>query len=84
MDILFTIALLLFTTQFFYQAPVSRKIYLDSLWKQTTENKHKYDRIVIDYYAIRDKYPFNDYYKTRALQMTGTTTRRDNMQIKGH
>lgn len=82
---LYTVALLLITTLSFSQAPapISRMIYLDSLWKETTEGNHKYYRIVTDYYSVKDTYTVNDFYKSGTLQMTGTTTNRDYIKEKG-
>ena len=45
----------------FSQAPISKKIYLDSLWNETTEANHKYYRIIKSYNVDQDLYLFQDY-----------------------
>ncbi|MEC5165726.1 antitoxin component YwqK of YwqJK toxin-antitoxin module [Flavobacterium sp. PL11] len=82
---LYTIALFLITSITFCQVfkPVSRKIFLDSSWQLTTEENHKYYRIIKDYNTIKDIYIVNDFYKSGVLQMTGTTTDRNSLKNIG-
>lgn len=82
---LFTIVFLLYASFSFSQTakPVSRMIYLDSLWKETVEGNHKYYRIVKDYYSDKDNYIVNDYYKSGILEMTGASRNRDYIKHEG-
>lgn len=68
---LFLLTLLLLPTVFFAQNKSENKIYLDSLWHETTESNHKYYRIVGDYDASSELYSIKDYYKSGVLQMEG-------------
>lgn len=63
---LFFLPLLLFS-----QNNNPKKIYLDSIWKETTEGNHKYYRIVESYDSSNQLYKIKDYYKSDVLQMEG-------------
>ena len=67
----------------FSQAPISKKIYLDSLWNETTEANHKYYRIIKSYNVDQDLYLFQDYYKSGKLQMKGTSKSKDYLSKEG-
>lgn len=62
----------LFATQLFFAQSNDKKVFLDSLWKETTEGNHKYYRIIKDYYTEQESYKVYDYYATDVLQMEGT------------
>lgn len=79
----FTVLLLLVSTLLFSQNSRDKKIYLDSLWKETTEGNHKYYRIIKDYYSDQKSYDISDYFKSGTLQMTGKTTNKDNVSKIG-
>jgi antitoxin component YwqK of YwqJK toxin-antitoxin module len=80
---LFSAVLLLVSTLLFSQTPISRKIYLDSLWNETDEINHKYYRIVKDYFLKQDQYLFQDYYKSGKLQMIVNSTDKDHLHKEG-
>ena len=67
----------------FSQAPISKKIYLDSLWNETTEANHKYYRIIKSYNVDQDLYLFQDSYKSGKLQMKGTSKSKDYLSKEG-
>lgn len=57
-----TLFLLLFTKLFFGQESNDKTIYLDSVFKETSRGKHKYYRVIKDYYLDKKSYLFTDYY----------------------
>ena len=64
---------LVFATQFLLaQNENDKKVFLDSLWKETTEGNHKYFRIIKDYSQEKDSYQIFDYFKNGQIQMEGT------------
>ena len=62
---------------------ISKLIYLDSDWQETTEDTHKYYRIVNEYYSERDYYIVNDFFKSGALQMTFKSKDKDIIKAEG-
>lgn len=79
---LFSALLLLIPILLFSQTSNDKKIYLDSLWQETTEGSHKYYRIIKDYNLEKESYRILDYYKNGVLQMEGMSkTRDDNSKI---
>ena len=58
-----------------------KKIYLDSLNFETVAGKHKYYRIIKDYYSDTPKkiYRVVEYYNSDKIRMTGTSTFKDNL-----
>lgn len=60
-----------------------KKIYLDSTWNETTQDNHKYYRIIKDFYLEKDLYVIYDYYKTGVLQMQGTSKTKDDASKEG-
>ncbi|TDE54222.1 energy transducer TonB [Flavobacterium sp. GT3P67] len=80
---LFSALLLLVSALSFSQTSKSAKIFLDSTWNETTEAKHKYYRIIKDYYSDKDSYTVCDYYKSGSLQMAGTSKTKDRLQKEG-
>ncbi len=74
--------LLLFSTLNYSQSNISigkkdKLVYLDSTWNETTKKKHKFYRIIRDYYLDKDLYKINDYYKSGVLQMEGTSSTKE-------
>ncbi|TDE29740.1 energy transducer TonB [Flavobacterium ranwuense] len=67
----------------FSQTPISKKVYLDSLWNETDEINHKYYRIVKDYSLEQDQYIFQDYYKSGKIQMKGASKAKDYLSKEG-
>jgi antitoxin component YwqK of YwqJK toxin-antitoxin module len=67
------------------QTPVSKIVYFDSLWKESTEDNYDYYRIIKDYYSKPDNdlYSIFDYYKSGVLQMEGTSTDKDALIQEG-
>ncbi|KFF07558.1 TonB family protein [Flavobacterium reichenbachii] len=75
--------LFLFPNFFFSQSSNDKMVYLDSLWKETSREKHKYFRIVRDYYLDKDEYRFEDYYSAGKIQMEGNSGTKDNLLRRG-
>ncbi|MES2812552.1 MAG: energy transducer TonB [Bacteroidota bacterium] len=73
MEKIITLALLLTTTLLFAQSENDKKIFLDSLWKETTEGNHKFFRIIKDYSTEQEKYKFYEYYSSGELYREGYT-----------
>lgn len=82
-SILYSILFLQIQTVLFSQSPISKKIYLDSLWLETTEASHKYYRIIKGYNLNQDQYVFEDYYKSGKIQMKGASKSKDYLQKEG-
>ena len=60
-----------------------KKIYLDSVWKETTEANHKYYRIIESYDPQTELYKIKDYYKSGILQMEGHSKTTDAFSREG-
>jgi antitoxin component YwqK of YwqJK toxin-antitoxin module len=82
-SIFFSILFLLIPIISFSQAPLSKKIYLDSLRNETTEENHHYYRIVKEYYSQKENYTFFEYYKSGILQMEGNSKNREYLKADG-
>ena len=52
-------------------------VYLDSLWKETTQDKQVYYRIIKDYYLEKSEYRFETYYKSGIMEMEGNSEIKD-------
>lgn len=61
-----------------------KKIYLDSLWNEVTEENHEFYRIVKDYHIIQKEYKICDYYKDNILKTTATVSKRNNGSYVGN
>jgi len=55
----------------------NQKIYLDSLWKETTEGNHKYYRIIAPYDSQKKLYNIKDYNKFGVLLIDGNSKTTD-------
>jgi len=64
------------------ESPV-RAIYLDSTWAETTEENHKYIRVVEDYFSNKNIYVFKDYFKSKKLCMIGGSSDKDILKREG-
>jgi antitoxin component YwqK of YwqJK toxin-antitoxin module len=82
-SILFPILFLLIPNASFSQAPLSKKIYLDSLRNETSEENYQYYRIVKEYYSQKENYIFLDYYKSGILLMAGNSKKREVLNSDG-
>jgi len=60
-----------------------RAIYLDSTWAETTEENHKYIRVVEDYFSNKNIYVFKDYFKSKKLCMIGGSSDKDILKREG-
>jgi len=60
-----------------------KKIYLDSLWNETSKENHKYYRIVESYDSQKELYKIKDYYRSGVLQMEGNSLIRDALIKEG-
>ena len=65
----------------FSQEENDKRIYFDSLWRETENANYTYSRLIKDYFLDKDSYEVTDYYGADQVQMTGTFTDRD-AQIK--
>ncbi len=61
----------LFTSSLFAQDINDKKVFLDSLSKETTEGNHKYYRIIKDYNLEKEEYKVLDYYLNNQLKAEG-------------
>jgi hypothetical protein len=61
----------LFTSSLFAQDNNDKKIFLDSLNQETTEESYKYYRIIKDYALEKDKYEIVDYYLNNHIKHQG-------------
>lgn len=69
---IFFLLIVLAFSKLYSQSANDKKVYLDSLWNETTESNSKYYRIIKDYYLPKDKYIVLDYFKSGKLQMEGS------------
>nr|WP_315150897.1 energy transducer TonB [uncultured Flavobacterium sp.] len=60
-----------------------KKIYLDSVWKETTEGNHKYYRIIESYDSQKELYKIKDYYNSGVLKMEGHSKTQDFLSSEG-
>lgn len=58
-------------------------IYLDSLWQETSKEKHIYYRIIKDYYSDLKEYKIYDYYKNNILKTSATIGNKNNGSYRG-
>lgn len=58
-------------------------VYLDSTYRETSEENHKYVRVVEDYYTDKDTYKVTIFYKSGAKKMIGTTLSKDVLKKDG-
>jgi antitoxin component YwqK of YwqJK toxin-antitoxin module len=68
---------------FFAQDSNQKKIYLDSLWKETPEGNHKYYRIIESYDSQKRLYKIKDYYKSGVLKMEGNSETTEILSSEG-
>ncbi|MFB9078501.1 hypothetical protein ACFFWB_13970 [Flavobacterium procerum] len=61
----------------------SRAVYLDSMYRETSEENHKYKRVIEDYYVDKDSYKVIILYKSGAKKMIGTTLNKDVLKKDG-
>lgn len=68
----------------FSQELNDKKVFLDSLSRETTEGNHKYYRIIKDYNLDLDQYKVYDYYLSGSLQMEGAYKEKEALHSKGN
>lgn len=61
----------------------ARAVYLDSMYRETSEENHKYTRIVEDYYKDKEAYKVIIFYKSGAKKMVGSTLSKDVLKRDG-
>lgn len=61
----------------FSQEENDKRIYFDSLWRETEDANYTYSRVIKDYFLDKDSYEVTDYYGADQVQMTGTYADRD-------
>lgn len=73
------------STKLFSQnaVPAGKITYLDSTWRESTEDNYKYIRIVEDYFSEKKTYILKEYYKSKVLKMIGSTLDRDIIKKEG-
>ena len=62
---------------------VSKKIFLDSLDRETTPENYTYTRVITNYSQKSVRYVFTDFYKNGRKRMTGTTLDKDILKKDG-
>ena len=62
---------------------VSKKIFLDSLNRETTPENYSYTRVITNYSQKIARYVVTDFYKNGRKKMTGTTLDRDVLKKDG-
>lgn len=67
----------------FAQNSNQKIIYLDSVWKETTEGNHKYYRIIESYDSQKELYKIKDYYNSGVLKMEGHSKTQDFLSSEG-
>ncbi len=68
---------LLFSKILSAQSGNDKIVYLDSLWKETSKDKHFYYRIIKDYYSEKPEYRFETYYKSGKMEIEGNSEIKD-------
>ena len=66
----------------FAQKNYDKKIFLDSLWSETSGD-YQYYRIIKDYTVAKTVYQIEDYYKSGQIQMKGLTLNKDKIVKSG-
>ncbi|WP_433834910.1 energy transducer TonB [Flavobacterium anhuiense] len=80
---LFLLVLIFISLNFSAQKNPSMAVYLDSTYRETSEENHKYVRVVEDYYTNKDTYKVTILYKSGAKKMIGTTLSKDVLKRDG-
>ncbi|KFF07034.1 toxin-antitoxin system YwqK family antitoxin [Flavobacterium reichenbachii] len=62
---------------------VSKKIFLDSLNRETTPENYIYTRVITNYYQKSVRYVVTDFYKNGRKKMTGATLDKDILKKDG-
>ena len=62
---------------------VSKKIFLDSLSRETTSEKYSYTRVITNYSQKSARYVVTDFYRNGRKKMTGATLDRDILKKDG-
>ena len=82
---IFSVFFLFFVLHSLAQETADKKIYLDSLFHESSEISHMYYRIIKNYYAEKKLsfYRVNDYYKSGKIAMTGTSKSNEYLSKEG-
>jgi antitoxin component YwqK of YwqJK toxin-antitoxin module len=81
---LFILSLFLISATLFAQINmVSKKIFLDSLYREATPENYSYTRVITNYSQKSVRYVVTDFYKNGRKKMTGTTLDRDVLKKDG-
>ncbi|MBE8725304.1 energy transducer TonB [Flavobacterium hungaricum] len=75
--ILFLFILTFISLSISAQKDLSRAVYLDSLYRETSEQEHKYIRVIEDYHVEKEAYKVVLFYKSGTKKMIGTTLNKD-------
>jgi antitoxin component YwqK of YwqJK toxin-antitoxin module len=80
----FIVFLLLFSANSSAQINmVTKKIFLDSLYRETSSEKFTYTRVITNYAQKSVRYLVTDFYKNGRKKMTGATLNRDVLKKDG-
>ncbi len=75
---------LIFSVSLFAQINVvSKKIFLDSLNRETTPENYSYTRVITNYSQKSVRYVVTDFYKNGRKKMTGATLDKDILKKDG-
>lgn len=77
------ILIFLINLKVFSQTVFDKKIFLDSLWNETTQENSMYYRIIEDYYKEKEVYTVKDYYGSGKISMQGKTITKDHLRQEG-
>ncbi len=80
---LFLFVLVFISLNIAAQKQTSMAVYLDSTYRETSKENHKYVRVVEDYYTDKDTYMVTILYKSGAKKMIGTTLSKDVLKRDG-
>jgi TonB family protein len=67
----------------FSQSENDKKVFLDSLFKETTEENHKYYRIIKDYALDKTSYKMEEYYKSGVKKTEGLINNKISLEKEG-
>lgn len=71
------ILFLIFPIYLFAQNEIDKTIYFDSTYQKTDEENHFYYMVIKEYYAEKDNYTIEEYFKSGKLKKVGTSAEKD-------
>ncbi len=80
----YILLIIIFTSNLFLaQESKDKKVFLDSLSNETSEENYKYYRIIKDYFSEQDTYTVQTYYKSGKLKSVGITNNKETLMKFG-